>query len=387
MSVSRLRDIPGIGVDRMGAAADAAGDGAMLRLENLDTDIPPPRAALDATLAAVPRDEANSYLPFLGTEALRRAVAARLRADTGIAYDWRAECVITAGGLSGILNALLAMLEPGDEVVISDPAYAGLLNRIRLAGGVPRLVPLRVAGGGWRLDLEALAAAAGARTKVVLTMSPSMPSGIVHSAEEWEAIAGLVRRTGAWLLHDAAMDRILYAPAPVRHPARLPELADRTVTVGSVSKEYRMIGWRVGWVVGPREIMKDIGLVGLTNVVCQVGIGMPGAAAALTTEEDGVARAVAEWRARRDVLLAELSDLPARRPAGGWSLLLDTAALGMAPDAAAQRLFEKGRVAATPMTGWGSEAVAGRCLRLVFSNEPPARLAGLRERIRAAWSL
>lgn len=387
MTVSRLRDIPGIGVDRMGAAADAAGDDEMLRLENLDTDIPPPQAAIDATLAAVPRDEANSYLPFLGTEALRRAVAGRLLADTGIAYDWRAECVISAGGLSGILNALLAMLEPGDEVVISDPAYAGLLNRIRLAGGVPRLVPLRAADGGWRLDLEALAAAAGERTKVVLTMSPSMPSGIVHSAEEWEAIARVVRRTGAWLLHDAAMDRILYAPAPVRHPARLPELAERTVTVGSVSKEYRMIGWRVGWVVGPREIVKDIGLVGLTNVVCQVGIGMPGAAAALTAEDDGVARAVAEWRARRDVLLTELSDLPAHRPDGGWSLLLDTAALGMAPDDAARRLFEKGRVAATPMTGWGAPARAGRHLRLVFSNEPPSRLAGLRDRLRAAWSL
>lgn len=387
MTVPRLRDIPGIGVDRMGAAADAAGDDEMLRLENLDTDIPPPQAAIDATLAAVPRDEANSYLPFLGTEALRRAVAGRLLADTGIAYDWRAECVISAGGLSGILNALLAMLEPGDEVVIGDPAYAGLLNRIRLAGGVPRLVPLRVAGGGWRLDLEALAAAAGERTKVVLTMSPSMPSGIVHSAEEWEAIARVVRRTGAWLLHDAAMDRILYAPAPVRHPARLPELAERTVTVGSVSKEYRMIGWRVGWVVGPREIVKDIGLVGLTNVVCQVGIGMPGAAAALTAEDDGVARAVAEWRARRDVLLAELLDLPAHRPDGGWSLLLDTAALGMAPDDAARRLFEKGRVAATPMTGWGAPARAGRYLRLVFSNEPPARLAGLRDRLRTAWSL
>ena len=388
MTVSRLRAIPGIGVDRMGDAADAAGDPEMLRLENLDTDIPPPRAAIDATRAAAARDAANSYLPFLGTEALRQAVVARLLADTGIAYDWRSECAIAAGGLSGILNALLAMLEPGDEVIISDPAYAGLLNRIRLAGGVPRLVPLRVEDGGWRLDLEALSGAANDRTKVVLTMSPSMPSGIVHTAAEWQAIADVVLRTDAWLLHDAAMERILYGAAPVLHPARMPGLADRTVTVGSVSKEYRMIGWRVGWIAGPATIMKDIGLVSLTNVVCQVGIGMPGAAAALAGEGgDGIAAAVAEWRARRDAILAELSDLPVIRPDGGWSLLIDTAVLGMDPADASRRLFEKGKVAATPMSGWGSEDHAGRHLRLVFSNEPRDRLAGLRERVRTAWSL
>ena len=387
MTVSRLREIPGIGVDRMGDAADAARDPEMLRLENLDTDIPPPRAAIEATREAAARDDANSYLPFLGTDALRQAVVARLAADTGIAYDWRAQCVISAGGLSGILNALLAMLEPGDEVIISDPAYAGLINRIRLAGGVPRLVQLRVVDGGWRLDLEALAQAASERTKVVLTMSPSMPSGIVHTAEEWRAIADVVLQTGAWLLYDAAMERILFGPASVLHPARMPGLAERIVTVGSVSKEYRMIGWRIGWIVGPEEIMRDIGLVSLTNVVCQVGIGMPGAAAALTTEDDGIAAAVAEWQARRDVILSELSDLPAVRPDGGWSLLIDTVALGMNPAGASRRLFEKGKIAATPMTGWGSEDRAGRYLRFVFANEPCDRLAGLRERVRAAWSL
>ena len=387
MTVSRLSDIPGIGVDRMGDAADAARDPDILRLENLDTDIPPPRAAIEATRAAAARDDANSYLPFLGTDELRQAVVARLEADTGIAYDWRTQCVISAGGLSGILNALLAMLEPGDEVIISDPAYAGLINRIRLAGGLPRLVPLRVVDGGWRLDLEALAETASEKTRVVLTMSPSMPSGIVHTAEEWRAIAALVQRTGAWLLHDAAMERILFGVAPALHPARLPGLAERTVIVGSVSKEYRMIGWRVGWIAGPEEIMRDIGLISLTNVVCQVGIGMPGAAAALTADDDGIAAAVAEWQERRDLILAELSDLPVVRPDGGWSLLIDTVALGMTPVDASQRLFETGKVAATPMTGWGSEEIAGRYLRFVFANEPCNRLAGVRERVRAGWSV
>jgi len=387
MRVSRLRDIPGIGVDRMGQAADDAQSVEMLRLENLDTDLRPPREAIDATRAAVDRDEANSYLPFLGQEALRKAATARVAAAAGVDYDWQSQCVISAGGLSGILNALLATLEPGDEVVITDPAYAGLLNRIRLAGGVPRLVPLKVVDGGWRLDLDALAQAAGPKTRVVLTMSPSMPSGIVHTREEWEAIAAVVRRTGAWLLHDAAMERILYTDAPVLHPARLDGLAERTITVGCVSKEYRMIGWRVGWIVGPKQIMADIGLVSLTNVVCQVGIAMPGAAAALTAEDDGVAAATAEWKARRDTILRGMSDLPVVRPDGGWSLLIDTVELGLPPAEASRLLFKKGNVAATPMSGWGSEARAGRYLRFVFANEPAARLKDIRERVRVAWGI
>ncbi len=387
MTVSRLRDIPGIGVDKMGDAADLAADPEMLRLENLDTDLPPPEAALQATRAAITRDDANSYLPFLGIDSLRQAAAARVSAESGVAYDWRSQCIIAAGGLSGILNVLLALLEPGDEVVITDPAYAGLLNRIRLAGGVPRLVPLRVVGGVWRLDLDALRARARKRVRALLTMSPSMPSGLVHTTEEWAALAELARRTDAWIIHDAAMERIRYTDLPLTNPASLDGLADRTVTVGSVSKEYRMIGWRVGWIVGPRALMNDVGLVSLSNVVCQIGITMPGAAAALTAEDDGIARSVATWQARRDVILTELADLPVVRPEGGWSLLIDTEALGMAPAEAAMRLFEHGRIAATPMAGWGSDDVAGRYLRFVFANEPVERLRGIRARVRRAWGV
>lgn len=387
MSVSRVAHIPGIGVDRMGNAADAAGASEMLRLENLDTDIAPPTTAIEATLAAVRRDDANSYLPFLGIHTLRRAAAERVSGVAGRSYDPETECIVSAGGLSGVLNALLALLEPGDEVIITDPAYAGLLNRIRLAGGVPHLVPLVVIGGRWRLDLGALAGSVTPRTRVILTMSPSMPSGIVHTREEWEAIAAVAERSDAWILHDAAMERILFTGAPVIHPASLDGLAERVITVGSVSKEYRMIGWRVGWVVGPAPVMKDVGLVSLSNVVCQVGIAMPGAAAALTAGDDGVAAATAEWKARRDVIVDGLSDLPVVVPDGGWSLLIDTRALGMDPADASARLFREGAVAATPMTGWGDATRAGRYLRFVYANEPVARLSDLRERIRKAWSL
>nr|BAP28565.1 aspartate aminotransferase [uncultured bacterium] len=369
----------------MGDAADATKNRNILRLENLDTDLRPPTEAIRRTHEAVDDDDANSYLPFTGQTALRQAVVARMKLSTGIDYDASSECIVSAGGLAGILNVLLSILEPGDEVVLTDPTYAGLINRVLLAGGVPKFARLIPSADGWRLDLESLAGAVGPRTCAFLIMSPSMPSGFVANETEWHAIADHCRRADAWLVYDAAMERILFDGRNVIHPASLPEMRERTFTVGSVSKEYRMIGWRVGWIVGPERIMHDVRLTSLSNVVCQVGIGMPGATAALTCADDGVAQAVSEWQARRDFLLSALRDLPVMRPDGGWSLLIDTTAFGIAPPDASRLLLEKGEVAATPMNGWGPQAQ--RYLRFVFANESVERLADIRERVRAAWSI
>lgn len=145
-----------------------------------------------------------------------------------------------------------------------------------------------------------------------------------------------------------------------------------------------MIGWRVGWVVGPPDLMSDVGLVSISNVVCQVGIAMAAVAEALEAPADDVPQAVAEWQRRRDLLLAELAGIvPVVPPQGGWSMLLDVGALGLASEEASRRLLERGRIAATPMVNWGG-AAADRYVRFVFANEPPERLAGLGARVRAA---
>ena len=180
------------------------------------------------------------------------------------------------------------------------------------------------------------------------------------------------------------MERILFDGRRYIHPASVGGLADRTITVGSISKEYRMIGWRVGWVTGPRSVMNRIGLVSIYNVVTPVGVTQPGALAALTDPGGaGVADAVEEWERRRNAVLAELDGLPVVRGDGGWSLLVETGALGIDGAAASKRLLERGRVAATPMTHWGRENAA-RFVRIVFSNEPVGRLRGLGERVRQA---
>jgi aspartate/methionine/tyrosine aminotransferase len=389
MAVSRLRDIPGIGVDVIGDAADAAGDPGILRLENLDTDLRPPRPAVELTRAAVDDDAANSYLPFQGHRALREAAAAHVGRLAGRRYDPGAECVIVAGGLNGILNTLLATVEPGQEVVLTDPIYAGLVNRVRLAGGVPRFVPATAVtgngpGAGWTVDPERLAAAVGPATAAVLMMGPSMPTGLVLGDAHWSALATALDRHPAWLIYDAAMERIRFDGLPPSHPAAHAGLADRTITVGSASKELRMIGWRVGWVTGPAGVLADINLVGLTNVVCQVGIAQAAVAAALADPgaDADVAAATATWQQRCDVILDQLAGYPLIRPNGGWSLLIDTAPLALTPGEASRLLLHRGKVAATPMVGWGPSG--DRYLRLVFANEPAARLADLGDRFRRA---
>jgi len=191
MSVKRLENVPGFSIDRVAAAA--GDDPDVLRLENLDTDIPPPAEAVEATRAAVGTDAANSWLPFTGRDDLKQAVAASIERRGGPRYDGAREIVITSGEGDAMLDALLCLTDPGDEVVLTDPTYAGMLNRVRLAGATPRLAPLHVAAGEWRLDLDAFAAALTPRTRVVFVNSASFPSGWVASDGEWEAIASACR--------------------------------------------------------------------------------------------------------------------------------------------------------------------------------------------------
>jgi aspartate/methionine/tyrosine aminotransferase len=380
VTVRRLAGIPGFAIDRV--AAQAGADPDVLRLENLDTDLPPPAAAVAATAAALRERAANSYLPFTGALALRERIARRLERQTGHAY--RADdVVITAGGTEGMLDALLAATDPGDEVVLTDPTYAGMINRVRLTGGVPRLVPYAIAGGTWRLDLAALRAAVGARTRAVFLMNPSVPSGAVLEPEEWSAVAAVCREHDLWLIYNAAMERILYDGRVPIHPAALPGMPERTLIVGSLSKEYRMIGWRTGWVAGPPAMIADVARAHIYNVVTATGIAQAGGAVALDEPDAELERCVREWERRRDTVVAQLQGFAMVPAAGGWSMLLDVGALGLDSFTASGRLLERGRVAATPMRDWG-ERNGDRFVRLVFSNETAERLGSLGERVRRA---
>jgi aspartate/methionine/tyrosine aminotransferase len=383
MLARRVESLTGIGLDQVAAAAGS--DPEVLRLENLDTDIPIPDVALTETRRAAGDDDCNSWLPLTGRFELREAVARRLKAQTGESYDPATQIVITCGGMEGLVNSLLATIDPGRQVVMTDPTYAGMINRVRLVGGDPVLVPFHLVDGEWRLDLDRLQAAITDQVAALFIMNPSMPSGAVLNQAEWEAIASHCRDNDLWLIYNAAMETILYDGRPYFHPASLDGMAARTITVGSASKEYRMIGWKVGWVAGPPVVMEAIGTVHVYNTADPVSLTQTAVAAALDAPEGeaGVAAAVAEWQRRRDVIVHELDDLPLIPAAGGWSMLLDVGELGFDSVSASQKLLSEGKIAATYMRDWGDEN-SDQFVRLVFSNEPVERLAGIGDRVRTA---
>jgi aspartate/methionine/tyrosine aminotransferase len=375
----RLEGIPGFGIDRV---AEAAGtDPEVLRLENLDTDVPPHPDVVEVTRAAVGRDEANSYLPFSGLDEMKLAVASLIRRRGGPEYDPFGEIVITQGEGDNLLNALLALTDPGDEVILTDPTYAGMIQRVRVVGAVPRLVPLRGGEQGWRLDIDALRGAVSDGTRV-LFIAPSIPTGWVPDDDEWEAIAQICRDRGITLLYWALMEAIVFGGRPVVIPCALEGMRDLTVTCGTVSLEQRLIGWRVGWMVANAELAPTLALVHIYNGVVISGFGQIGAARAIQLGDDDVRAAVGKWERRHEELMRQCDGLPVMPAHGGWSVLIDAQAGGLDAQELSNRLLEH-KVAATPMTAWG-ETVAPRFVRLVFSNEPVERLSLLGERLRAA---
>jgi aspartate/methionine/tyrosine aminotransferase len=375
----RMEPIRGFGIDRVAAAADAGGR-SVLRMENLDTDLPLPPEAVAETIAGLDTPEANSWLPFTGDLDLRAAISDFTAERTGHRYDPVREIVITVGGMEGLLNVMLALVDPGDEVVVTDPTYAGIVNRIRLAGGTPRFVPFLAEQDGWRFDRDALAKVVGPQTAGFLLMSPSMPSGGYLDEDDWGAVCDLCRERDLFLVYDAAMERLLFDGRPLVHPLRIDGMAKRTVVVGSLSKEHRMIGWRVGWVAGPEETVTDVGWTHVYNTTCPVSIARRAGAAVLRGDQGHVAECVAELERRRDTILDALPEWPFVKPAGGWSLLLDVSRLGLEPEEASRLLLEESQIAATGMRGWGGE-VAERYVRFVFSAEPVERLREIPERL------
>lgn len=202
-------------------------------------------------------------------------------------------------------------------------------------------MPLRVIDGYWRLDRQALAEVTSAAA--LLLMSPSMPSGVVFDEQDWAAVAETCERTGAYLVHDAAMERIVYDGHPRINPCRVDGLAERTIVVGSMSKEYRMIGWRIGWVAGPADIMARIRVAAIYNTTVASGFHQLGAVAALTDPSGaGVDQAVAEYRKRHDTVIRQRADLPVVRAAGGWSCLVDAGRLGSPPGTCPPASWRKG---------------------------------------------
>ena len=293
-----------------------------------DVDGPAPvaRAAADAILAGV-----NQYPPGPGIAPLRTAVATHQRTRYGLAVDPETEVLVTTGATEALAAAVLALVSPGDEVLTLEPYYDSYAAVVALAGATHTTAPLRATPDGFRLDVEALAAAVTPRTRLLLLNSPHNPTGAVLRREELAAVARLAVAHDLLVVTDEVYEHLVFG---VEHVplATLPGMAGRTLTVSSSGKTFSFTGWKIGWVTGPAELVTAVRTVKQFLTYVSGAPFQPAVAHALT---DPAALAwvddlVASLTARRDLLGAGLRDagFDVVRPDGTYFVLADAAPVG-----------------------------------------------------------
>ena len=220
-----------------------------------EPDFPTPGYIVDAAVEAARDAKNHRYTPAGGLPELKKAIVEKTARDSGLVVE-PAQVLVTNGGKQAIYQAFAAMLDPGDEVIVPAPYWTTYPEAIQLAGGVPVDV-LADETQDYKVTVEQLEAARTERTKVLLFVSPSNPTGAVYTADEIRAIGAWVEEHGLWVLTDEIYEHLVYDDLDTGSlPVLCPELAEYTVVVNGVAKTYAMTGWRVGWVIGPKDIVK-----------------------------------------------------------------------------------------------------------------------------------
>jgi methionine aminotransferase len=220
---------------------------------------------LDAVDAAM-RAGHNQYAPMTGLAPLREAIAAKLAALYGHAYDAQAEITVTAGATQGIITAILCAVHPGDEVIVIEPCYDSYQPSIALAGGVAVPVAMRVDAAGYSVPWEAVAAAVTPRTRMIVVNTPHNPTGTILRQADLDALAGIVAGTDILVLSDEVYEHMVYDGQPHASVSRHPVLAERAFVVSSFGKTYHVTGWKVGYVAAPAPLMAEFRKVHQYNV-------------------------------------------------------------------------------------------------------------------------
>jgi aspartate aminotransferase len=305
-----LERVPYTGIRELGELAMTM-DG-VLRLYFGESSVPTPRFIVDAATRAL-ADGYTFYSENAGLPSLRRALAEHYRRLHDVALDPESEIVVTASGLLALHLAVRSTLDPGDEALILSPAWPNGGSIVTLAHGTPIDVPLALAGRRYALDFDALEAAAGPRTRLVLLTSPSNPLGWVATVEEQQRLLDFCRERGLWLVADEVYERIFYAGepgAPAPSILRLCDRSDAVHVVQSFSKAYCMTGWRVGWLVTRGDVGTKLGQLNEYYVSHAATFAQVAAQTALEDGEDELRRMVAGLREKRDLCTAALRELP-----------------------------------------------------------------------------
>jgi aminotransferase len=330
-------------------------------------DFPAPQALKDAAREAIARD-VNQYAITWGAPALRQAIAEKFHRDYGVKIDPESQVCVTCGSTEAMIASMLAVVNPGDEVVVFEPFYENYGPDAILAGARPKYVRLREPD--WSFDRGELAAAFTTKTRAVIVNTPHNPTGKVFSYDELRLISELCQKYNAIAITDEIYEHILYDQAVHVPVATIDGMQDRTITINALSKTYSVTGWRVGWAIADARIIEGVRKV---HDFLTVGAAAPlqeAGVVALRLPAQYYLDLAREYRDRRDLLLRSLetAGFTCFKPSGAYYIMTDIARFGFENDAAfAAHLVKEVGVAAVPGSSFYHRAQDGHTkLRFAF---------------------
>ncbi len=338
----------------------------IIHLEIGQPDSPTFANIVEAGVRAL-RQGRTRYTPAAGIRPLRQAIAEQAGRQRGISIR-PAQVVVGPGAKPALFFPTLALVQPGDEVIYPDPGFPTYEAMIRVAGGVPVPVPLREEND-FSFDLAAFDAALSERTRLVIINSPGNPTGGVMPRSALEHIAAAAQRHDFWVLSDEIYARLIYETDAVPSIAALPGMAERTIICDGFSKTYAMTGWRLGYGIMPEALAERVELLLNHAVGCTADFTQWAGLEALTGPQEAAEAMVAEYRRRRDVLVAGLNAIPGvrcRTPQGAFYVFPNVSAFGKPSAWLADYLLEEAGVALLPGTAFGRHGEG--YLRLCFAN-------------------
>jgi aspartate/methionine/tyrosine aminotransferase len=325
----------------------------IIHLEVGEPDFLASEEILDAGIEALRAGRAR-YNPPAGLTALREAIAETAGRQRGIPVS-PSQVLVSPGAKPNMFFPTLALIEPGDEVIYPDPGFPTYAAMIGVAGGVGVAVPVEEARG-FSFDLEAFERALSPRTRMIILNSPANPTGGVIPPADLEAIAEAAERVDAWILSDEIYTRITFQGEVAPSIASLPGMQERTVIVDGFSKTYAMSGWRLGYGIMPEPLARRVELLLTHAYGCTAEFTQWAAVEALRGSQDWVAAMVAEYRRRRDRVVARLNAVPGiacREPQGAFYVFPNVTQLGLPVDELAERILRQAGVALLPGTAFG----------------------------------
>jgi aspartate aminotransferase len=306
--IAAISESATLAVDAKAKALKAAGR-PVIGFGAGEPDFPTPDYIVEAAQRACAEPKFHKYTPAAGLPELREAIAAKTARDSGLVLS-ASQVLVTNGGKHAVYQAFATLLDPGDEVLLPTPYWTSYPESIALAGGVPVLVHTDETSG-YLVSIEQLEAHLSDRTKLLLFVSPSNPTGAVYPPEQVAEIGRWAAERGIWVVTDEIYEHLVYGDARfVSMPVVAPEIADRCVVLNGVAKTYAMTGWRVGWMAGPADVIKAATNLQshATSNVCNVA--QAAALTAVSGDLSAVARMRSAFDRRRQVMAAMLNEVP-----------------------------------------------------------------------------